>query len=110
MVNDAMWARAAQDYFDPQDPQPTCDICEEPQHFEDGPDDWNGETGCHLSCEEQQKEAWQCDDCRKEFYAKPYYTLGDEAEGTDHTGHLCPQCGGPYLEPDDPNDPRKPKE
>ena len=51
---------AAQDYFDPQDPTPTCDICEEPQHLDcdrsDCEDDWNGETGCHETCEERQKE------------------------------------------------------
>ncbi len=30
---------------------PICDICQEP--WEDGGDgeDWNDETGCHLSCE-----------------------------------------------------------
>lgn len=49
--------RAAQDYFDPRDPEPTCDICDEPwaTSYEDA-DDWNGETGCHLTCEERQKD------------------------------------------------------
>jgi hypothetical protein len=38
---------------------PSCDICEMPEDQEmDGrtENDWNGDTGCHLSCEQQ--EAW----------------------------------------------------
>jgi len=36
---------------------PTCDICgeEDPE----GGFDWNGETGCHLSCEAEIAEAAQ---------------------------------------------------
>jgi hypothetical protein len=34
------------------DMEPTCDICGEPEDHEDGREnDWNGETGNHLSCE-----------------------------------------------------------
>lgn len=39
--------------------EPTCDICGKPENQEmDGgaENDWNGDTGCHLSCEQQ--EAW----------------------------------------------------
>lgn len=45
----------------PDDPEPMCDICGEPQHCDraDEPGgcpahngDWNSETGCHISCEE----------------------------------------------------------
>lgn len=33
--------------------QPRCDICDEPEDNENGfvVNDWNGETGNHLSCE-----------------------------------------------------------
>ena len=36
--------------------QPICDICDQPQDCGRGgcdmhTGDWNGETGCHLSCE-----------------------------------------------------------
>lgn len=33
--------------------EPTCDICGEPQDAGDGWEDWNGETGCHETCEAQ---------------------------------------------------------
>ena len=50
-------ATAAQQYFDPPDPVPTCDICEEPQSMEWGEEnDWNGETGNHETCEEREAE------------------------------------------------------
>jgi hypothetical protein len=39
---------------DYDDVQPICDICDEPQWREG--DDWNGETGNHLSCEEQERK------------------------------------------------------
>jgi len=32
-----------------------CDICGEHEHPADMTPDWNGETGCHLSCEERSK-------------------------------------------------------
>lgn len=32
-----------------EDVIPTCDICDEPEPEPDA--DWNGETGCHRSCE-----------------------------------------------------------
>ena len=49
--------RAAQDYFDPPDLTPTCDICNEPEwHGQGEGSDWNGETGCHLSCEKQRAD------------------------------------------------------
>jgi hypothetical protein len=38
-----------------EEPLPTCDLCDEPQHLDGGPwhpDDWNGDTGCHLTCEQ----------------------------------------------------------
>lgn len=64
-----------------------------------------------------------CDDCLREYPGKPYYTfepegcedemplhLGEtEQVTTPHascTGNLCPECAGPYLEPDDPDDDR----
>jgi len=51
------WERAAQMYFDPPSPVPTCDICDEPESFEWGEeDDWNGEMGNHLSCEERRSQ------------------------------------------------------
>lgn len=35
---------------------PFCDYCDEPMSDGDGElNDWNGETGCHLSCEEQER-------------------------------------------------------
>lgn len=53
-------ARAAQQYFDPPDPEPTCDICEGPMLCCDDwtcpGNEWNGETGCHVTCEERQKD------------------------------------------------------
>lgn len=42
-----------------------CDICGEEQHRDGGPwhpDDWNGETGCHLSCEKAEPADWAGDD------------------------------------------------
>lgn len=52
------YATAERDYFDPRDPEPVCDICDEPQFHLDRPEDsdsdWNGETGCHITCEERQ--------------------------------------------------------
>ena len=56
----ATFDQAAQDYFDPQDPEPRCDICDEPQYTDCGCGpgcsctEWNGETGCHVVCEERQ--------------------------------------------------------
>lgn len=63
--------------------------------------------------------AWQCDDCRVWFGGDgepPFYTLGDEvdpsdakfhdSEGTEHTPYLCADCCGPFLEGDEPDDPR----
>lgn len=51
---------AAQQYFDPTDPEPRCDICEEPARCCDNwacpGNEWNGETGNHVVCEERQKE------------------------------------------------------
>lgn len=39
------------------EPEPTCDICGEPEDHEVGwfEYDWNGETGNHLSCEAREK-------------------------------------------------------
>ena len=60
----------------------------------------------------------RCDDCRKTYTGQPYYTF-DEAgcnevdiiDGAevavehDCTGNLCPECAGPFLDPDEGNDP-----
>lgn len=63
---------------------------------------------------------YTCDDCRREFPGRPYYTFDPEhcmdipiaaiasPHGEDCTGNLCPTCAGPFLVPDDPNDPRRP--
>lgn len=60
-----------------------------------------------------------CDDCRKSYVGPAYYKLdprtcpaNDPAnDGLPHagcTGNLCPDCAGPFLVPDDPNDSRRP--
>lgn len=60
-----------------------------------------------------------CDDCRKVYAGPAYYTFPEEAcrwtedDGATEiphacTGSLCPACAGPYLTPDDENDPRRP--
>lgn len=63
-----------------------------------------------------------CDDCGLAYEGPVYYTVeppdpddpeaaGDwHDDGSECTGSFCPKCAGPFLEPDDPNDPRKPKE
>lgn len=54
-----MMTSAERDYFDPRDPEPRCDICDEPMDRGDDPEpwlDWNSETGNHLTCEERQKD------------------------------------------------------
>ena len=57
----------------------------------------------------------QCDDCAVIYAGPPYYTFPPEAcqlvideVEVPHpcTGNLCPDCAD-YLEPDDPNDPRR---
>jgi hypothetical protein len=56
------WDRAAQQYFDPPDPEPRCDICDGTQYSDCGCEpgcscmEWNGETGCHVVCEERARE------------------------------------------------------
>ena len=72
----------------------------------------------------------KCDDCRTEYAAPPYYSLGtgysdgdgvvagvfgDGEHGLVHasdrsvcTGSLCARCAGPDLEPDVPGDVRRP--
>ena len=32
-----------------------CDICDGEEYPDDLTPDWNGETGCHLSCEAEQE-------------------------------------------------------
>lgn len=62
-----------------------------------------------------------CDDCRVDYPGVPYYTFEttscqtmDIVNGVevavDHpcTGSICPECAGPWITPDDENDPRKP--
>ena len=76
----------------------------------------------------------QCDDCKQEYEGPAYYTFDIEAcQVTDQyeaiigeavtgiydgglmkphaaecTGNVCPECAGDFLEPDDPDDPRRP--
>jgi hypothetical protein len=64
-----------------------------------------------------------CDDCHKQYPGPAYYTF--EADGCnvievdaitgaetpvphDCTENMCPDCAGPYLEPDTDGDPRRP--
>jgi hypothetical protein len=58
-----------------------------------------------------------CDDCGQEYPSPPYYTFPAEAchwteDGVeiDHacTENICPNCAGPYMGPDDPEDKRGP--
>jgi len=60
-----------------------------------------------------------CDDCHEEYDGPVYYSLGDEvcdvhingitlALDEECTHNFCPTCAGPYLTPDDPDDPRRP--
>lgn len=56
-----------------------------------------------------------CDDCRKEYAGPAYYTFPPELCGGYHdhttpqcTGNICPDCAGPFLEPDEPDDVRRP--
>jgi hypothetical protein len=57
----------------------------------------------------------RCDDCDKTYGGAPYYTFdpddctADCDPHLDCTGNICPRCAGPYLEPDQPGDPRRPK-
>ncbi len=65
-----------------------------------------------------------CDDCRHAYLEPVYYTFEVEAciqdsggYETPHadseegcTGNMCPECAGSYLDPDDPDDPRRPEE
>lgn len=58
-----------------------------------------------------------CDECGKQYEGPVYYTLdedshppGDNLAVEPCTGNLCPSCAGPFLNPDDPDDPRRPKE
>ena len=61
-------------------------------------------------------EMFRCDDCGKEYAGPAYYTFDSEAcvSGNDipHvgcSGNVCPACAGPYLEPDAPDDSRRPR-
>lgn len=63
-----------------------------------------------------------CDDCHEAYPDPPYYSFDMECvvtetdpvtgieEMIDHTctNNLCPDCAGPYLEPENEDDPRKP--
>jgi len=62
-----------------------------------------------------------CDDCGKDYPGEPYYTFEAESCNTvdiidgaevavDHdcTENICPECAGPFLEPDIYLDPRRP--
>jgi hypothetical protein len=39
------------------DPTPTCDLCGEPWEEGEEGEDWNGETGCHRTCERDEEPA-----------------------------------------------------
>jgi hypothetical protein len=45
------YATAERDYFDPRDPEPTCELCGGPQDGDEMSDDWNPDTGNHATCE-----------------------------------------------------------
>lgn len=58
-----------------------------------------------------------CDDCGGLYQAPAYYTFDEDScrltvggVDTPHpcTGNICPQCAGPFMEPDMEHDPRKP--
>jgi len=59
-----------------------------------------------------------CDECSQEYEGPAYYTLEEDHHPPEETtlaievctGNLCPECAGPFLEPDDPDDPRRPAE
>jgi len=62
---------------------------------------------------DQANELWN--EARKMALAA-YYTLEEDHHPPEETtlaievctGNLCPECAGPFLEPDDPDDPRRP--
>ena len=59
-----------------------------------------------------------CDDCRQPYDGPVYYTVEDPADpesggdwhddGSTCTGSFCPDCAGPFLDPDIEGDPRRP--
>lgn len=62
-----------------------------------------------------------CDDCHKEYEGPAYYSWDEDCGAHDLdvmtlaveepcTRNFCPDCAGLFLEPDDDNDPRRPKE
>ena len=62
-----------------------------------------------------------CDDCGNAYLSPRYYTfdprdcIADDGISGEHrhegcTGNMCPPCAGSFIEPDDENDPRRPKE
>jgi hypothetical protein len=54
-----------------------------------------------------------CDDCGCSYEAPPFYSFDPDdctdggADPHDCTGNICFECAGPYLIPDDPEDPRR---
>lgn len=44
----------------------------------------------------------RCTECHKAYTGPVYYSLVTQGET------LCPDCAGPYLDPDIPSDPRRP--
>ncbi len=61
--------------------------------------------------------SYRCTECRGYFDGRPYYmgTIteplfdGDEEwTSIEYLARLCPGCAGPFVEPDDPGDPRRP--
>jgi hypothetical protein len=44
-------------------------------------------------------DQYACADCGLTYEGPAYYTAGD-------AGELCPDCTGPFIVPDDPDDPR----
>lgn len=69
-----------------------------------------------MSAAERIDAPARCDDCRAQYTGPAYYTFDREScmagsdDGHDCTGNLGPECAGPYLEPDRPDDPRRPRD
>jgi hypothetical protein len=94
---------------------------ERPGGPESSPGDAPGDTrmsarGTSLGRPAGMKE---CDDCMQQYPGPAYYTFhprdcktsNHRGEAFPHvgcTGNLCPRCAGPDLEPDRPDDPRRP--
>jgi hypothetical protein len=92
-------ASAARDYFDPRDPEPTCDICDQPWNHPDDFEpweDWNGDTGCHRTCEERQHDK---EDEPYGGWSGVDHPMPNQADARVEPSYVrgptCPACGGP---------------